>query len=370
MAKLHPMPVCIVASLLALSTLGNRLPPHKGLQVPQDTLDTLEAADGVVQGWPCLSSYCKKPKKKYEASQPAFAPRIQWNDAGGYCGSMAIQNVAMGKGIWLSQQQVRDHASPGGGHDNEILATNVDQTLTNLKLTWEQFQYKQLPIPQANAYRTWLKKMLVEGNSVFWMIMLQNGHYPVYPSLPYGFYSHVEPVFGVMSDHPLDDPQWYDDDYIVHGTDASTQTYYRRFDSLVADVNADNSSLCRGAYLGYPCIYKNYGFGFAIKGPLDNQTSSNVVNIALSVGRTDEPDTRAGRKAVPLMGSLLATELTVGTTYEIWRWNSTDTAYDYAMKEAVVHHFTATQSNYSWNDPTSFLSSSATYWRCVVSKNK
>ena len=51
------------------------------------------------------------------------------------------------------------------------------------------------------------------------MIMLDGAHYPVYPGLPYGLYSHVEPVVGILSDHPLTDENFYDDDVVLHYTD-------------------------------------------------------------------------------------------------------------------------------------------------------
>ena len=50
--------------------------------------------------------------------------------------------------------------------------------------------------------------------------MLNGAHYPVYPGLPFGLYSHVEPVVGILSDHPLTDENFYDDDVVVHYTDA------------------------------------------------------------------------------------------------------------------------------------------------------
>ena len=171
------------------------------------------------QGWPCLNKYCEPPKNmKYKRIQNV-SPRIQWDDAGGYCGSMAVQDVTLGKGAWVSQQQVRDHTVHGGGHDNEILATNIIEALTNLKLKFDAFDYKNSPVPQADAYRSWIKKHLVAGNGIAWMIMLEGGCYPVYPGLPYGFYSHVEPVYGIYSNHPFtEDGKWYDDDVLVHGT--------------------------------------------------------------------------------------------------------------------------------------------------------
>lgn len=42
-------------------------------------------------------------------------------------------------------------------------------------------------------------------------------HYPVYNTLPKNTnqYGHIEPVVGIMVDKPLDDPNFYEDDYVV-----------------------------------------------------------------------------------------------------------------------------------------------------------
>ena len=116
-----------------------------------------------------------------------------------------------------------------------------------------------------------------------------------------------------MTDHPLDDENWYTDDYIVHSTDASLQSYYRRFDSPPAGVNADNTSECGGGYLGYPCIYEMYGFGYAIKGPADGKAGPNV---ALTV-ETRQSQTLKWSKPSELHGTLLslASQLAKGTIF-------------------------------------------------------
>ena len=85
-------------------------------------------------------------------------PGYQWGDAGGYCGSFATQRAAMAKGAWISQQQVRDHTSPGapGSHDEEILDTNIARAWKNLKLKYEAFDYRDQPTPQlALTAHTW-----------------------------------------------------------------------------------------------------------------------------------------------------------------------------------------------------------------------
>jgi len=48
----------------------------------------------------------------------------------------------LSKGAWISQQQVRDHTSPCGGNDNEILSCNIDEAWTNLKLDYDGFDFE------------------------------------------------------------------------------------------------------------------------------------------------------------------------------------------------------------------------------------
>ena len=117
------------------------------------------------QDFPCIAKECRKPTRKFErisSTQPGY----QWFEAGGYCGAWSIQRAVMAKGAWISQQQVRNHTVPGGGTDEEILATNIDVALKNLKIAAEGFDYKNLPVPQVDTYRKWIKKQLVNGHTL------------------------------------------------------------------------------------------------------------------------------------------------------------------------------------------------------------
>ena len=127
--------------------------------------------NGTLKVRACTDPECKKPWKKHERimnTQPGY----QWGDAGGYCGSFATQRAAMAKGAWISQQQVRDHTSPGapGSHDEEILDTNIATAWTNLKLKFEAFDYRHEPPPQVDAIRSFMKKALAAGHVVVMMI--------------------------------------------------------------------------------------------------------------------------------------------------------------------------------------------------------
>jgi len=311
----------------------------------------------------CGYPECRKPNKAYEAII-GLKPGVQWMDHGGYCGSWSIQHGALAKGAWISQQQVRDHSSPGGGNDNEILETNIDDALDKLKLKAEGFDYKNLPTPQAKTYLKWIKSKLAAGHAVVWMIMMsfQAGQYPLYPSLPYGIYGHIEPVVGVMSDHPLNDTEYYDDDVLLHFTDADDQTYYRSMASLPDDQWMNKTCTKAIAYPGAPCVYEKWGFGWAIEGVQDERPG---VPVLLSVEPAEsEPNTRLGEPPIMLRGTLAISNLTEGERYAIYRWDSVADAFNYS-RARLVRNFTAAGPSESYEDPVHIASSSATYFRCV-----
>jgi hypothetical protein len=309
--------------------------------------------------WPwCWAKECKKPEKSHERIMPA-KPGLQWMDDGGYCGSWSIQKAAMVKGAWISQAQVRGHAKPGGGNDNEILATNIEPALTALKLKFSGFDYKNLPHPQADAYRQWIKQSLVAGNVVVWMIMQPGEGYPVYPALPnYSYYGHIEPVVGILSDHPLNDTQFYDDDYIVHFTDADSHPYYRSMASLpeTAERCQMGEGNCHSDYTGYPNINDQYGFGWSIDA-LDDERASLPISLQVD---GNEPEGRS----VPMYGTLTIEGLRKGGAYKIYRWDSVESAFDYS-KPHSVHSFVADGDTKVYADSEAIPSAGATYYRCA-----
>merc|ERR1711865_146784 len=120
---------------------------------------------------------------------------------------------------------------------------------------------------------------------------------------------------------------------------------------------------CRNShYTGYPCIYDQLGFGWAIEGFLDTTTA---LPLSLTVDPVNEPDTRTGSKPKALSGTLTATDLTAGTKYAIYRWGSVEAAFDYS-KPHSIHRFTATSDTEVYTDTESFASGSATYYRCIL----
>jgi hypothetical protein len=62
------------------------------------------------------------------------------------------------------------------------------------------------------------------GNPVVWFIMCSGDGHNTYGLANY---DHIEPVFGIYSNHPLSDLTVYNDDVLVHGSDWDLYRYYR-----------------------------------------------------------------------------------------------------------------------------------------------
>jgi len=303
---------------------------------------------------------CTNPELDYERIIPA-QPGYQWNDAGGYCGAWSMQRATLTQGAWISQQQVRDHAVPGGGHDNEILSTNIVAALKNLHIDFNAFDYTQA-IPQQNAYAKWIKEQLVAGYAVAWMILWDGQAYPIYNlKPPAGMYGHVEPVIGIQSNHPLNDTKVYDDDTVVHFTDGGVQNVYRKLSTLGGQWDGPGHRASCGRY-SY-CM-ASYAFGWSFKGFTDDKKSMPA-NLAVEPWKS-EPDVRAGKKGEPLKGTLTVTELEVGSKYDIYRWDSVKSAFTYS-DTYLKTTFTAKKETYVYEDDKSFISSGSTYYKCVPS---
>lgn len=121
--------------------------------------------------------------------------------------------LQLSKGAYISQDLVRKAAPPGGGHGNkaqgyEILHTNIGPALTKLRLTFDPWNFKS-PQPQNVGYREWLKKHLAAGEPVVWFVLCKGDGHDTYGL---AHYDHIEPVWGIYSNHSLTDATLYDSD--------------------------------------------------------------------------------------------------------------------------------------------------------------
>jgi len=313
----------------------------------------------------CANGACDKKTMKYERIMDV-QPGYQWDDAGGYCGSWATQRATLAKGAWISQAQVRAHTKPCGGHDNEILSCNIEEALTNLKIDFDGFDYKNTPLPQTKAYFKWLKAHLAAGNAVAWMIMWSGQAYPIYNlKPPAGMYGHVEPVIGIQSNHPLNDTEVYDDDTVLHYNDAGVNTVHRAISTLPGKWAGPGSRAECGLFHSY-CIGNPYGFGWAMKGFAPDGKSALAMPASLHIDPwKSEPDTRSGQKPEALKGTLTVSGLTAGSKYEIYRWDTVAEAFTDYSDQYKRTSFTATNGTFVYADDKTFQSDGTTYYRAI-----
>jgi hypothetical protein len=248
----------------------------------------------------------------------------------------------------------------------EVMPTNVGYTAKALKLSYEEWDYMQ-PKPQASAYKAWVKKHLSQGRALVWFPICKGDDHDAYPgSTPNGGEcDHVEPMLGIWSNHPLDDPTVYDDDVILHFSDQDTEPYYRPMSTLEDDLKMEGNCKNAGSGFGknemYPCFDESVTYGMATTG----LNVTGTLKVSLAVDITAEPNVRTYQRATQIHGTATVHGLTAGKTYTIYRYASTEAVPSgppFAAAAAYTHTFTAAGATYTYEDPTSFSSHSATYY--------
>jgi hypothetical protein len=306
-------------------------------------------------------------------------PGYQWDDAGGYCGAWSFQRTVLAKGAYISQQQVRDHAKFGGGHDEEILNTNIDGAFYKLHVKHDNFQFNVLPVPQADAYLKFMKKHLIANNPLIWMVMFDGGSSPddgyTMDNQTNGIYDHIEPVVGVMSNYPLTDETVHDDDVFAYYDDAGKNTNYVVQSKVPGTCKFSDSNQkhcrhhCNSGFMGQ-CVWDQRGYIYAILDLADDSgPGSSALPTSLSISPfAEEPDTRSGERPREITGTLTVSDLKVGSTYEIYRWDKAEGAFVYTDANKIKT-FTAAQDTFTYEDPKKFMSNTATYYRCVPARS-
>jgi hypothetical protein len=156
---------------------------------------------------------------------------------------------------------------------------------------------------------------------------------------------------------------------VLHFTDGGNSTVHRLFSTLAGTwAGPGHPAKCgdgvhtkRYQY----CIGNPYGFGWAAKGFTHDIKAAESAPASLAINPwMSEPDTRSGKKPEALAGTLTATELVVGTAYEIYRWDTVLDAFTYDAKYKKSS-FTATKATHVYADETSFPSNGTTYYRVV-----
>jgi len=258
-----------------------------------------------------------------------------------------------------------------------VLPANIDAALNNLKLEHSLFD-TSLPQPQSPAYLKWVKKNLAHGSPIVTFVMCKGDEHNAY-----GPFDHIEPIFGLYSNHPLTDEEVYDDDYLVHGSDYAidgdkNQGYFRKFSSMVDTVkmegnckNAQDNSGGHKRNEMYPCFNDQQNYGASIQGLADPKKVSLRSNLYVSI--IAEPDVRIEEKPVEMDGWLVVNDLTPGQEYVVYRYNDhanypTDSNF-HESKFDSKHEFKAEKEMYKFKTDQ-IMSDSEAYFVAVPAAKK
>jgi len=332
---------------------------------------------------PAFDGNCKAPSTHQYGIELPVQMRQQWDDSDGYCGSLATQTILLSQGAYVSQDHVR-RAVPGSdrgpGTGAELYYENIGPALDTLKWRHDDWDWRREQQPQWKNYLVWMKKHIINGQGIVWMIKDAAFELKQYNHTAEGTmgpaFGHEEPVFGIYSKHPLSDVDtYYDDDVLVHGSDYCAGPHvegprnYRLFSSLPDEDMTGNCANAQGTVGQYPCINEQQNLGFAILGPVEEETS---IRVHLTLDRFDEPDNNEMnlRNPVDIKGTVTVEgPLEKGEKYTILRWNDfkrVPTTGKYLESEYDASHtFVASSETFTYADPVPFQSTGTTYYRCV-----
>ena len=176
--------------------------------------------------------------------------------------------------------------------------------------------------------QAWAKKHLVQRHPIVFFPMCKGDQHECYPgSCPNGgACDHVESMYGIFSEHPLDDQTVYDTDVVVHTSNQDCFPYYRAMSTL-EDTTAMEGN-CGSAQPGwgrnemYPCVDSSVTYGLAVTGLAVNGTAGST---SLVVDVKYEPNVREGDAPMPVVGNVTVAGLTAGGSYTIYRYVGTET---------------------------------------------
>ena len=193
-----------------------------------------------------------------------------------------------------------------------------------------------------------------------------------------GRIDHVEPIYGIFSNHSLNDTRVYDDDWIVHASDQDKEPYYRAFSTLedtpAMEGNCRDAQAFPGKNEMYPCFDSSVTYGVAVKGLSVTEASLPLALEVRDLNHNDirEPDVRLWPKwlhhSIPLQGTVHITGLVSGEAYTLYRYNSTVNVPEgppYDRTAERVKHFVAPNTEWFYEDPKPFESHSATYYVAI-----
>jgi hypothetical protein len=283
-----------------------------------------------------------------------IAPRIQWNEHGGYCGETCVQSFALYYGEYISQYEVRALYGPTQKVKSQFLVGAPDhrdqKVLGDLHLTSQEWNDNESG-PQYQDYLAWVKQELSSGHPVIGTVYINGLHD--------SDYDHIVPFVGYQS--AQDGTAYHPGDHLLFYDNFSLKTISRSFSSLPATRTQAN----QGSHEYY--LPQQVDYGVAVTGIVD--PNHETVPVQLSINRSSEPDpfAKPPPQPVTLKGTLTISSLVPGQSYTLLRYDDPtkvpDSHFLAAGGYASEQQFTATATVQTLYD--TFSSDGCVIYRCV-----
>ncbi|CAF4309248.1 unnamed protein product, partial [Adineta steineri] len=263
-------------------------------------------------------------------------------------------------GAWISQKLVRDI-----NHGEYILhklspddRRDPTHTLSVLHFTYEEWDWKNSPQPQFDDYCSWMKKCIIEGYPVIFVVYLLYSHFE--------YYDHIMPAIGVRF---RDENEYDSNDTLIYQNLFHDKQIERKMNDK--DLAATRKT-CRKHCGQGGCIPLNVDYGIAVTGIVDEDRVT--LPVRLSVSAWNEPNLHPAYNENPIEmdGNVTVRDLIVGKLYVLLRYSS----YEYVPTKGTIgdfllsnfdskHEFIANDTIYNYTDPKKIPSTGSVYYRCV-----
>ncbi|MFW6221818.1 MAG: T9SS type A sorting domain-containing protein [Fibrobacterota bacterium] len=261
-----------------------------------------------------------------------IAPRRQWTNSNGYCGSCCIQMTALYYGNYVSQDKVRKCVG-----DNEILfGRNLEEALDSLRLTritWENHS------GAVQDYAVWKKQMLHNGHPVIYACRQKGSEY---------IYDHIIVATGL---HAQDVKLYNSNDMLSYNECFETRTIEKDFGTLLKSSTQWN-------------LHPTYHLASAVTGIRDD--NGECLPVSVEIDRWDEPNVSLNRSPALLNAAISIRSLEAGKTYQLLRYDdhrNVPTSHFAESQPSEYAVFTAADSTHMVAD--SFMSDSEVFYRCI-----
>ena len=361
--------------------------------------------------------YVKAPQYVHNLTMP---PRLQWNENYGYCGSTSFISAGLYMGgIWISQYENRALASNSTNQRLEesqlLLGVNDYWAAHAHKMTNKLWDYSDLDVTHFFA---WIKSQILQNHPVVIGIFENSSVFGNTPPDP--DYDHIVPVTGWGSNHPLSDPSYYADDVIyfsdnghtthsAHSLRAEARTPTRPASGLTLRAllvllcvfllqglytpvdpnvsvfecsaivgqfaqsrkNADSKTAAVYSINGAPTS-ADPNFGIALTGIVDEHNDCMPLRVVTSTNQ-EQPEIVDGSNtrpaASPLTLTVIVSGLTVGTSYNLYQYNTMSnvpSSQFNANAGNAFAHWTFTASGASHQQTVDVMTSDLAVFRAVA----